>query len=134
MLARAFANLLVASRRFLGLVLLLITIGALLPGSIGSAAAQDRRQNASGEFDFYVLSLSWSPSFCEASAERGPAPREQCGPPPSSFVVHGLWPQYERGFAEFCQEPAPRFERNIVSSMLDLVQAPGLIFNEWAKH
>src|SRR5215831_4054768 len=28
----------------------------------GPAAAQDRRQNAPGEFDYYVLSLSWSPS------------------------------------------------------------------------
>jgi ribonuclease T2 len=35
----------------------------------GMASAQDRRQNAPGEFDFYVLSLSWSPSFCEAASE-----------------------------------------------------------------
>ena len=35
--------------------------------------AQDKRQNAPGEFDFYVLSLSWSPSFCEEAAERGRA-------------------------------------------------------------
>src|SRR5476649_398720 len=32
--------------------------------------AQDRRQNEPGQFDFYVLALSWSPSFCEASQER----------------------------------------------------------------
>ena len=70
------------------------------------AAAQDRRQNQPGQFDFYVLSLSWSPSFCEAAGERGTPPQQQCGARPYSFVVHGLWPQYERGFPEFCQQPA----------------------------
>ena len=27
-------------------------------------AQTDKRQNAPGQFDFYVLSLSWSPSYC----------------------------------------------------------------------
>jgi ribonuclease T2 len=48
--------------------------------------------------------------------------------------VHGLWPQYEGGFPDYCQRPSPRLDRNIVSSMLDLMPAPGLIFNEWDKH
>ena len=98
---------------------------------------QDSRQNAPGEFDFYVLSLSWSPSFCAEAAERGNNSRSQeiqCGGRPFSFVVHGLWPQYERGFPDYCQRPSPRLNRNIVSSMLDLMPAPGLIFNEWDKH
>jgi len=101
-----------------------------------TASAQDRRQNAPGEFDFYVLSLSWSPSFCEQASERGGGGRSQiqCGGRPYSFVVHGLWPQYERGFPDYCQRPAPRLDRNIVSSMLDLMPAPGLIFSEWDKH
>ena len=102
--------------------------------AVGHAAAQDRRQNRPGAFDFYVLSLSWSPSYCDAAGEQGEPPQLQCGGRPFSFVVHGLWPQYERGFPEFCQQPAPRLDRNIVSSMLDLMPAPGLIFNEWNKH
>jgi ribonuclease T2 len=102
----------------------------------GTAAAQDRRQNAPGEFDFYVLSLSWSPSFCEEASERGSGNRSQaqCGGRPFSFVVHGLWPQYEHGFPDYCQRPSPRLDREIMSSMLDLMPAPGLIFNEWDKH
>ena len=102
----------------------------------GTASAQDRRQNAPGEFDFYVLSLSWSPSFCEAASERGNERRSQaqCGGRPFSFVVHGLWPQYEHGFPEYCQRPSPRLDRDIMPSMLDLMPAPGLIFNEWDKH
>jgi len=113
---------------------LLISL-ALAVISAGMASAQDRRQNTPGEFDFYVLALSWSPSFCEASAERGNSGRSQVQcERPYSFVVHGLWPQYERGFPEYCQRPSPRLDRNIMTSMLDLMPAPGLIFNEWDKH
>jgi ribonuclease T2 len=101
-----------------------------------SSFAQDRRQNEAGQFDFYVLSLSWSPSYCEASAERTnnqSTPDQQCGERRYSFVVHGLWPQYEKGFPEFCQVPAPRLDRNIVSS-LDLMPSPRLVFHEWDRH
>jgi ribonuclease T2 len=102
-----------------------------------TASAQDRRQNTPGEFDFYVLSLSWSPSYCEATAERSPdraARDQQCGPRPFSFVVHGLWPQYERGYPEYCVNPAPRLDRNIVGAMIDLMPSPRLIFHEWDAH
>src|SRR5262249_32857741 len=104
----------------------------LTVGIAGIAVAQDRRQNHPGQFDFYLLALSWSPSFCEAAGERGTPPQQQCGARPYSFVVHGLWPQYEKGFPEFCQQPAPG--RNILSSMLHLMPAPPLIFNEWDRH
>ena len=120
--------------RLISLALVLILSGFF---AADLASAQDRRQNAPGEFDFYVLSLSWSPSFCEAATERGNSGRSQqaqCGVRPFSFVVHGLWPQYERGFPEYCQRPSPRLARNIMTSMLDLMPAPGLIFNEWDKH
>jgi ribonuclease T2 len=102
----------------------------------GSAAAQDRGQNQPGKFDFYVLSLSWAPSFCDSALERAPdqPPPPECGPRAYPFVVHGLWPQYDTGFPEFCQQPAPRLDHSIVSSMLGLMPAPRLIFNEWDKH
>ena len=102
--------------------------------------AQDLRQNEPGRVDFYVLALSWSPSFCEAAQERAPnrvqdrALDQQCGGRPFSFVVHGLWPQYEHGFPSFCQVPAPRLDRSIVGSMLDLMPSPRLIFHEWDRH
>jgi ribonuclease T2 len=107
------------------------------PQGAEQPAQQESRQNTPGQFAFYVLSLSWSPSFCADAAERsrsGRAVNAQCGARPYSFVVHGLWPQYERGFPEFCQLPAPRLDRGIVSSMLDLMPAPRLIFNEWDRH
>jgi ribonuclease T2 len=113
---------------FRALVIAVALLGA------ATAPAQDRRQNQPGQFDYYVLALSWSPSFCAASAERGREPKEQCGARPFSFVVHGLWPQYERGFPEFCLHPSPRLDRNVMRSMLDLMPAPGLIYSEWDKH
>ena len=100
------------------------------------ALAQDRRQGEPGQFDFYVLALSWSPSYCEAAQARAPrrAPDQQCGGRPFAFVVHGLWPQYEQGFPSYCQVPPPRLDRAVVGSMLDLMPSPRLIFHEWDQH
>jgi ribonuclease T2 len=100
------------------------------------APAQDSHQDTPGQFDFYVLSLSWSPSFCADAADRNSyrSAGSQCGARPFSFVVHGLWPQYDKGFPEYCQVPSPRIWRGLVSSMLDLMPAPRLVFNEWDKH
>lgn len=112
-----------------------LTAMSLLLMSI-AATAQDQRRGEPGQFDFYVLALSWSPSFCEAASERAPdrVPQQQCSARPYHFVVHGLWPQYERGFPRDCQVPAPRLNRDIVSSMLDLMPSPRLVFNEWDRH
>jgi ribonuclease T2 len=115
----------------------LVSSCVLVASLPGTAPAQDRRQNAPGEFDYYVLSLSWSPSFCEDAQERGNNGRSQqaqCGGRPFSFVVHGLWPQYEHGYPEYCDRSKEWLDRNIMTSMLDLMPAPGLIFNEWKKH
>ena len=61
-----------------------------------------------GQFDFYVLALSWSPGFCETG---GPAGRRQCDTGSGlGFVTHGLWPQREQGYPSFC-EPSGRFAR-----------------------
>jgi len=110
--------------------------GSLFLASLSPALSELARENDAGQFDFYVLSLSWSPSFCATAAERGNGrgPTPQCGPRPYSFVVHGLWPQYDKGFPQYCEVPAPRLNRGIVSSMLDLMPAPRLIYNEWDKH
>ena len=116
-------------------------IVALLFGCVliaSQAVAQDARQNEPGKFDFYLLALSWSPSFCAEAGERNSSSKsvqQQCASErPYSFVVHGLWPQYEKGFPEFCQNPAPQLDRGIVPSMLDLMPATRLIYHEWEKH
>jgi ribonuclease T2 len=103
--------------------------------SVALGAAPAQQQHQPGRFDFYVLALSWSPTFCQDTAERGRQSYEQCGSGrPYSFVVHGLWPQYERGFPRDCQVPAPRLNREIMNSMLDLMPAPRLVYHEWDRH
>ena len=104
--------------------------------AFAQGTGQDHRQSEPGRFDFYVLSLSWSPSYCEAAESRRSrrGPDQQCSGRPFAFVVHGLWPQYERGFPSYCQVPAPRLDRNIVGGMLDLMPSPRLIFHEWDRH
>jgi ribonuclease T2 len=103
---------------------------------VAFAQTADPRHNAPGKFDFYVLALSWSPSYCASVKERAPGRRPglQCGGRPFSFVVHGLWPQYEHGFPSYCQVPAPRLARSIVNSMLDLIPSQRLVFYEWDRH
>jgi len=55
-----------------------------------------------GKFDYYVLSLSWSPTWCALEGDASGA--EQCDPAKDrGWVLHGLWPQYDRGWPEFCQ-------------------------------
>ena len=97
--------------------------------STDPAAAQGRGRP--GDFDLWVLSLSWSPSWCEATgAARGDA---QCARP-FAFVVHGLWPQYERGFPADCDTRAAPPSREQIRDMLDVMPSPGLINHEWRKH
>ncbi len=97
------------------------------------AMAQRVGTNVPGDFDYYVLTLSWSPSYCEAEGDR--ADRFQCaGGRPYSFVVHGLWPQYERGWPEFCPTTTSRPSEQIVRGMLDIMPSPDLVRHEWQKH
>jgi ribonuclease T2 len=100
------------------------------------ALADDASAKRPGQFDFYVLALSWSPSYCESARQRAPGrkPSLQCSGRPFAFVVHGLWPQYTQGFPSYCQVPAPRVDAKLVSGMLDLMPSRSLIFHEWNRH
>jgi ribonuclease T2 len=98
------------------------------------AAAPAHKPGEIGRFDFYVLALSWSPSFCQKERAARRARDPQCSGRPFSFVVHGLWPQFERGYPSYCQVPAPRLERSLVDSALDLMPSRGLIYHEWNRH
>jgi ribonuclease T2 len=93
-----------------------------------------RRDHRAGEFDYYVMSLSWSPSFCaERQSDRYEAQCDLRSGRPYAFVVHGLWPQYEKGWPQFCRGrhwvPGPVADR-----MLDIMPSKKLIFNEYRKH
>lgn len=105
--------------------------GFLAPGA-QSKERSDRHKSAdaAGDFDYYVLTLSWSPSFCEHSDRRS----EQCDSGrPYGFVAHGLWPQNEQGWPEMCDVRA-RVPDSTVQDMLPIMPAKGLIYHQWKKH
>lgn len=106
----------------------LVMIFALLATS-GQAGARDRP----GKFDYYALALSWSPTFCASPAGR--KSRQQCsGGRKYAFVVHGLWPQYTRGWPEYCQQRTPYLSNSLMRSMYDIMPSKRLIIHEWKKH
>jgi ribonuclease T2 len=101
---------------------------------VGIAAAQGRSNSAPGQFDFYVLSLSWSPTFC--AAQSGGRNQQQCGSDKSfRFIVHGLWPQNERGYPEFCDTKGQdRVPQALGQQLFDIMPSMGLIGHQWRKH
>ncbi|MGO8740130.1 ribonuclease T2 family protein [Rhodoblastus sp.] len=91
-----------------------------------------RGGGASGDFDFYVLSLSWSPSFCETTGSRRPS--AQCAPGANpGFVVHGLWPQNDNGYPSQCSGDSD-LPYSVLSRLGDLYPDPGLARHEWRQH
>lgn len=90
-------------------------------------------QDIAGRFDYYVLSLSWSPSWCRAEGDAQDA--EQCDAGKRrGFVVHGLWPQYERGWPEECRTTARDPSRRETRAMEDIMGSGGLAWYQWKKH
>lgn len=85
-------------------------------------------------FDFYVLALSWSPGYC--ASEGNNADQRQCGPERNyPFVVHGLWPQFEKGYPSNCDSSnGPQIDNQIAGSMTDIMPSFGLIRHQWRKH
>lgn len=98
-----------------------------------AAAAGAHAESRSGDFDYYVLALSWSPSYCAAKG-RDADPTQCRASKPYGFIVHGLWPQYERGWPDFCRTGEPGPTRQQVESVLDIMPSRGLINHEWRKH
>ncbi len=92
----------------------------------------DQADERQGDFDYYVLSLSWSPSYCIEAGERAD-PRQCNAKRPYDFVVHGLWPQLEHGRVDECAGATP-LKADIVSSMLEIMPSASLIRHEWRAH
>lgn len=96
----------------------------------GPAWAEGER---AGDFDYYVLSLSWTPTWCALEGDDRNSP--QCDPGQGhGFTLHGLWPQYEDGWPSFCptsERPATRGE---TGAMVDIMGSSGLAWHQWRKH
>lgn len=85
-------------------------------------------------FDFYVLALSWSPGYCTSEGDK--ADPRQCGDGRRyEFVVHGLWPQFEKGYPANCESVhGKRIDNKLAGSIIDIMPSFGLIRHQWRKH
>jgi ribonuclease T2 len=89
-------------------------------------------RDAAGVFDYYVLSLSWSPSYCAGLSPWRSDP--QCTRR-FAFVLHGLWPQFERGWPQDCASPDRGYvPRPVADRMRDIMPSAALVFHAYRKH
>ena len=86
-----------------------------------------------GDFDYYVLSLSWSPTWCALEGDdRG---SDQCDDRHAhGWILHGLWPQYEIGWPSFCRTAERDPSRSDTAAMADVMGTSGLAWYQWKKH
>jgi ribonuclease T2 len=86
-----------------------------------------------GEFDYYVMALSWSANWCALEGDARNSPqcdaREDHG-----WTLHGLWPQFHRGYPSYCQTAKRPPSRGMTSDMEDIMGSGGLAWHQWKKH
>jgi ribonuclease T2 len=104
--------------------------------AVSGAAGQGRREfraSPPGTFDYYILALSWSPTFCVF--EGGARNEDQCAPGRRlGFVVHGLWPQLERGRLEDCGDFSRPPSRQALEEARGVFPSESLARHEWRRH
>jgi ribonuclease T2 len=86
-----------------------------------------------GEFDYYVLALSWTPTWCALEGDaRG---SEQCDASKDfGWTLHGLWPQFHQGWPSFCRTSERQPSRSMTNGMSDIMGTSGLAWHQWKKH
>lgn len=99
---------------------------------VPSAHAKRKRAKPQGQFDYYLLSLSWAPNFC--ASHPGDHSSECASGNHAAFVLHGLWPQSNHGAPPMACAPASPVAKSIVDHMLALMPTRALVQHEWEKH
>jgi len=91
------------------------------------------QSDRAGDFDYYVMALSWSSNWCALEGDaRG---EDQCLPGRNlGFTLHGLWPQHETGWPEWCRTTARDPSRRESAAMADIMGGAGLAWYQWKKH
>jgi ribonuclease T2 len=86
-----------------------------------------------GEFDYYVLALSWTPTWCALEGDaRG---SEQCDASKDfGWTLHGLWPQFHQGWPSYCNTIVRQPSRSMTNGMSDIMGTSGLAWHQWKKH
>ena len=86
-----------------------------------------------GDFDYYVLSLSWSPTWCALEGDARQSP--ECDAKNDfGWVLHGLWPQYENGWPSYCRTLRWNPSRAETAAMADIMESSGSAWHQWKKH
>ncbi|WP_240453758.1 ribonuclease T2 [Chachezhania antarctica] len=107
-------------------------LGALFLAVFAAGAAWAGDETP-GDFDYYVLSLSWSPNWC---AQVGDAHgSEQCDKDRDfGWTLHGLWPQYDNGWPDYCKTTEHPPSQAMTLGMADIMGTAGLAWHQWEKH
>ena len=88
---------------------------------------------AAGDFDYYVLSLSWSPTWCALEGDARGSP--QCDAKAEfGWVLHGLWPQNEAGWPSYCRTGERDPSRAQTAAMADIMGTGGSAWHQRKKH
>lgn len=107
---------------------------ALFALIIAAPGAQAHAQNRAGDFDHYLLALSWMPAFCELEGDARDDPRCEAGSA-HGWMVHGLWPQHRGGaWPEYCTTAHPAPSRRETAAQSDLYGTGGAAWHQWNKH
>lgn len=110
-----------------------LCLALLVAASLSHPAPLRAEGERAGEFDYYVLALSWSPSWCALEGDERQS--EQCDTRHDyGFTLHGLWPQYEDGWPSFCRTTVRDPSRNETAAMVDIMGTGGLAWYQWKKH
>jgi ribonuclease T2 len=115
-----------------GLLLLGLLLALLAKPDIDRRTTEQGGQ--SGRFDYYVLVLSWSPTYCaNTGAGRNDA---QCqGAHRQAFVLHGLWPQNNTGWPQDCAQGARIWvPQSVIDDMRDIMPSKNLMIHEYRTH
>ncbi len=90
-------------------------------------------EGTASEFNYYVLALSWSPNWCAVEGDAKGS--DQCDPRHDhGWILHGLWPQYHRGWPDYCRTAEVPPSRAMTAAMADIMGSPGLAWHQWKKH
>ncbi len=110
----------------------LLCILALLAGTAEARHHRShdaRAGNTAGQFDYYLLTLSWSPAYCIVHPDDG----AQCRGRGFGFVLHGLWPQFDSGgYPQSCGDP--RLPADAAALGGRIYPSPRLVQHEWERH
>lgn len=106
---------------------------SLLVLALLSASAAGAAGERAGEFDYYVLALSWSPNWCVREGDARDSDQCEVGLG-HGWTLHGLWPQLARGYPSYCQTASAPPSRAMTARMVDIMGSAGLAWHQWKKH